>query len=106
MKKIGVVTTIAAVVTAGFLGLSAPTVASPTGTGNAQDTISSLEDQGYHVIVENLSNKPLKDATVVSVGEGPTFQHHDTNHRNNEDYTEYGHDYAPNNVKTIYVTVK
>jgi hypothetical protein len=106
MKKIGVATTIAAVVTAGFLGLSAPAVANPTGTGNAQDTISSLEAQGYHVIVENLSNTPLKDATVVSVGGGPTFEHHDTNRRNHEDYTGYGHEYGPDSAKTIYVTVK
>ncbi|WP_197380070.1 hypothetical protein [Mycolicibacterium mengxianglii] len=106
MKKIGVATTIAAVVTAGFLGLSAPAVAAPTGTGNAQDTISSLEAQGYHVIVNRLSDTPLKDATVVSVGEGPTFQHSDTNLRNHEDYTGHGHEFGPANETTIYVTVK
>ena len=106
MKKFGFATIAASALTAGFLGLAAPAMAAPTGTGNAQDTISSLQDQGYKVVVNRLSDAPLNQASVVSVGEGPTFAHTDTNAGNHESYTGYNRQFAPDNVKTVYVNVK
>ena len=106
MKKFGFATIAATALTAGFLGLAAPAMAAPTGTGNAQDTISSLKDQGYKVVVNRLSERPLNEATVVSVGEGASFTHTDTNAGNHEDYTGYDRQFAPDTVKTVHVTVK
>jgi hypothetical protein len=106
MKKFGFATIAATALTAGFLGLAAPALAAPTGAGNAQDTISSLEDQGYKVIVNRLSETPLDQASVVSVGEGPTFTHTDQNAKNGQSYTGYDRQFAPVNTKTVYVNVR
>ena len=106
MKKLGFATLTATALTAGFLGLAAPALAAPTAAGNAQDTISSLQDQGYKVIVNRLSNSPLSEANVVSVGEGPTFTHTNQNAKATQSYTDYDRQFAPNNVKTVYVNVR
>jgi hypothetical protein len=107
MTKFGFATAIATAATAALLGLAAPAVAAPTGTGNAQDTISSLEDQGYKVIVNRLSTSPLAEANVVSVGEGPTFSHTNPNNGNEGGYgPNSDNQYAPQNTKTVYVNVR
>jgi hypothetical protein len=107
MTKFGFATTIATAATAAFVGLAAPAMAAPTGAGNAQDTISSLQDQGYKVIVNRLSNAPLADAAVVSVGQGPTFPHNNTNNSNQGGYGPNSDSkYAPVNTKTVYVNVR
>ncbi|CAN5160048.1 hypothetical protein BH11ACT6_BH11ACT6_32810 [soil metagenome] len=106
MKKFGFATIAATALTAGFLGLAAPALAAPTGAGSAQDTISSLESQGYKVVVNRLSERSLAEANVVSVGQGPTFSKTDQNAKNNQDYTGYGKQFAPDNVKTVYVNVR
>ena len=107
MKKFGFATVTAAALTAGFLGLAAPALAAPTGAGNAQDTISSLENQGYKVIVNRLSASPLSEASVVSVGQGPTFQHSNTNNGNQGGYgPNSDNQFAPEATKTVYVNVR
>jgi hypothetical protein len=105
MKKFGFATIAATALTAGFLGLAAPALAAPTGAGNAQDTISSLEDQGYKVVVNRLSETPLDQANVVSVGEGPTFSRTQSINGDN-DYTGYDRQFAPVNEQTVYVNVR
>ncbi|CAN5289538.1 hypothetical protein BH11ACT6_BH11ACT6_38050 [soil metagenome] len=105
MNAFGITTITASALTAGFIGLAAPALAAPTGAGNAQDTISSLEDQGYKVIVNRQSNTPLAEANVVSVGEGASFTH--TQSINGADgYTGYDRQFAPKTTKTIYVNVR
>ena len=107
MKKFGFATAAAAALTAGFLGLAAPAMAAPTGAGNAQDTISSLQDQGYKVIVNRLSTAPLSQASVVSVGQGPTFSHTNANAGNEGGYgPNADNQFAPQNTKTVYVNVR
>ena len=107
MTKFGFATAIATAATAAILGLAAPAAAAPTGAGNAQDTISSLQDQGYQVIVNRLSNAPLSEAGVVSVGQGPTFSKTNTNAGNEGGYgAQSDRQFAPENVKTIYVNVR
>jgi hypothetical protein len=73
MKNLAIATAAASALTAAVLGLAAPAMAAPTG-GNAQDTISSLEDQGNRVIVNRESTAPLSDASVVSVTRGPVLR--------------------------------
>ncbi|MBY0290206.1 MAG: hypothetical protein K2X52_24145 [Mycobacteriaceae bacterium] len=77
MKKFGFATVAASALTAAFLGLAAPAIAAPTGPGNAQDTISKLEAQGYQVVVNRLGNAPLEQASVVAVRSGQTYSRTD-----------------------------
>ena len=107
MNAFGITTITATALAAGFLGLAAPALAAPTGAGNAQDTISSLEDQGYKVIVNRQSNAPLSEASVVSIGEGATFSHTNTNNGNQGGYgPNADNQFAPQNTMTVYVNVK
>lgn len=82
------------------LGLAAPAVAAPTGSGNAQDVIASLEDQGYRVVVNRLGMSPLNEATVESVGEGPAFTHNVAADGASSDYS------VPVTTRTVYVNVR
>ncbi|ORA26625.1 hypothetical protein [Mycobacterium aquaticum] len=49
------------------LGLAAPAVASPSGVGSAQDTMTQLEQDGYQVVVTRQGLGPLERCTVNSV---------------------------------------
>jgi hypothetical protein len=107
MKKFGFATIAATALTAGFLGLAAPAFAAPTGAGSAQDTISSLEGQGYNVVVNRQSDRPLSEASVVSVGQGPTFSKTNTNAGNEGGYGAASDKaFAPDHEKTVYVNVR
>jgi hypothetical protein len=75
MKKFGFATVLAGGLAAAVIGLATPAAAAPTGPGNAQDTIASLQQQGYNVIVNRIGDTPLDQATVVAVRPGQT---HDT----------------------------
>jgi hypothetical protein len=107
MKNFGFATITATAVAAGFLGLAAPALAAPTGAGNAQDTISNLQDQGYKVIVNRQSDAPHSEASVVSIGEGATFSHTNANNGNEGGYgPNADNTFAPQNTKTVYVNVR
>lgn len=72
MAKFGLlISALAAAATAGTLVVAAPALAAPTETSAAEDTISSLQDEGHTVIVQNPNNTPLDEATVVGVRQGP-----------------------------------
>jgi len=75
MKKIGATV---AMVGAALIGLAAPSVAAPTGPGNAQQTINELQAQGYTVIVNRIGTAPLDQATVVAIRPGHTYSRTDT----------------------------
>jgi hypothetical protein len=74
MKKFGYATVLAGGLTAAVLGLASPAIAAPSGPGNAQDTITRLEQQGYNVIVNRIGGTPLDQATVVAVRPGQTHE--------------------------------
>ena len=100
MKKFGF-TVIASGLAAAILGFAAPAQAAPTGPGNAQDTISQLQADGYRVIVNRVGSTPLNQATVVAVRPGQTYSR-----------TDSGVPGAGNDIvttvtgKTVYVDVK
>lgn len=99
MKKIGFATVAASALTAAFLGLAAPALAAPTGPGNAQDTISKLEAQGYKVIVNRIGSAPLEQASVVAVRSGQTYSR--------TDHSGPGDDLSTKLLnQTVYVDVK
>jgi hypothetical protein len=74
--------TFATITTAGLTGvtfaLASPASAAPTDTGTAQDTISSLQGQGYTVIVNKTGNAPLGQCTVSAVKPGHTLSRTDS----------------------------
>ncbi|MGE2832574.1 hypothetical protein [Mycobacterium sp. SMC-4] len=74
MKKFTIATAAAAGLSTAILGLAAPAVAAPSGTGNAKDTISQLEAQGNRVIVNRQDSTPLSEANVVAVRPGPELR--------------------------------
>ena len=78
MTKFGFAAAIASGLAAAIIGLAAPAEAAPTGPGNAQQTISELQAQGYNVIVNRIGNTPLEAATVVAVRPGQTFSRTDS----------------------------
>lgn len=100
MKNFGFATLAATALTAGALSLAAPALAAPSGSGNAQDTISSLEEQGYQVIVNRMSTAPVSEANVVSVGEGPAFSHNVAADGSSSDYS------VPVTTRTVYVNIR
>ncbi len=100
MKNLGFATIAATALTAGALGLAAPALAAPSAGGSAQDTISSLEDQGYKVVVNRMSMTPLSEAEVVSIGEGPAFTHNVAADGSSSDYS------VPVTTRTVYVNVR
>ena len=104
MKNVSLAVVVAGLSSAA-IGLSAPALAAPSAPDNAADTISELEAMGFQVIVNRLSAAPLDQATVVSIGEGPTFSHIESGARNRDDYTGYDRQFAPANEMTIYVNV-
>jgi hypothetical protein len=104
MKNLVVV--IATGLSTAAIGLSAPALAAPSAPDNAAHTISELEAMGFQVIVNRLSDTPLDQAGVVSVGAGPTFSHTESGTRNRDDYTGYDRQFAPSNKMTVYVNVR
>ena len=58
---------------AAAIGFAAAAHAAPDGPGNAQQTISQLQTDGYTVIVNRLGTTPLDQAAVVAVRPGQTF---------------------------------
>jgi hypothetical protein len=99
MKKFGFATIVASGLTAAVLGLAAPAVAAPSGPGNAQDTISSLQARGYNVIVNHVGTTPLDQASVVAVRPGQTYSRTDSGNPGDDLLTTV-------TDKTVYVDVK
>lgn len=67
MNALGSAAAAGALATA-VIGLAAPATASPSGVGNAQDTLSQLESQGYDIhVTQQGRGKPLEQASIASV---------------------------------------
>ena len=59
------------------MGLAGAAHAAPSGPSAAQ-TVSQLQAQGYHVILNKVGNGPLDQCTVNSVRPGQTFSRMDS----------------------------
>ena len=99
MKKFGFASLVAGGLTAAVLGLAAPAGAAPSGPGNAQDTITKLQADGYNVIVNRVGGTPLDQATVVAVRPGQTYSRTDSGTPGDSFETTV-------TGKTVYVDVK
>jgi len=99
MKKFGFATVAASALAAAVIGLAGPAQAAPSGPGNAEQTISDLQAQGYTVIVNRLGNAPLDQASVVGVRPGQTYSR--------TDHSGPGDDLSTKLLgETVYVDVK
>ncbi len=78
MKTFGFAAAMATGAVAAIIGLAAPAAATPTGPGNAQQTINELQAQGYTVVVNRIGAAPLDKASVVAVRPGQTYSRTDT----------------------------
>lgn len=74
-KRIGFATAIVGGLAAAIIGLAAPAVAAPSGSGNAVQTIGQLRLQGFTVIVNRLGNTPLDQGEVAAVRQGQSYTH-------------------------------
>ena len=92
-KRFGVATVAASGLAATLIGLAPASQAAPSGTSNARQTISQLQSQGYHVIVNRIGATPIDKAVVVAVRPGTNFTRTDSL---NTGVTQ----------KTVYVDVK
>jgi hypothetical protein len=99
MHKFGIATLISGGLAAAVIVLAAPAAAAPSGPGNAQQTISQLQSEGYNVIVNRVGTTPLDQATVVAVRPGQTFSRTDSGTPGDTFGTTV-------TDKTIYVDVK
>jgi hypothetical protein len=59
---------------AGFVALAAVANAAPTGPSQIDDTVRSLEAEGYNVIVNRTGDAPLSQCSVSAVRPGQTHQ--------------------------------
>ena len=58
----------------GFVALAAVANAAPTGPSQIDDTVRSLEAEGYNVIVNRTGDAPLSQCSVSAVRPGQTHQ--------------------------------
>jgi hypothetical protein len=80
------------------VGLAAPAAAAPTGAENAQQTINSLQSEGYKVIINKVGTTPLDQAMVVAVRPGRPVTQTVTD--------SDGHSYQKVLYTTVYVDVQ
>ncbi|OBG82269.1 hypothetical protein A5733_01385 [Mycobacterium sp. NS-7484] len=99
MMRIGFAAAFAGAAAAAVIGLAAPAQAAPSGPGNAEQTISQLQSQGYKVIVNHVGSTPLNKATVVAVRPGQTYSRTDSGSPGGDLQTTVLN-------KTVYVDVK
>ncbi|MUL85419.1 MULTISPECIES: hypothetical protein [unclassified Mycolicibacterium] len=99
MMRFGFATALVGAAAAAVIGLATPAQAAPTGPGNAQQTISELQSQGYKVIVNHVGSTPLDKATVVAVRPGQTYSRTDSGFPGGSLQTAVVN-------KTVYVDVK
>jgi hypothetical protein len=59
-------------VASGLVALAAVATAAPTGPSQVDDTVSSLEAEGYNVIVNRTGAAPLSQCSVSAVRPGQT----------------------------------
>jgi hypothetical protein len=78
MKTLVITTVTVGALSASALGLAGAVAAAPSGPGSAQDTLNSLQGQGYKVIVNKVGNAPLGQCSVSAVRPGHDIMQPDT----------------------------
>ena len=78
MKKIGLGTLAATALVTAAVGLATTASAAPAGPSPVNTTLSELQMQGYHVIVNRSGTAPLNMCSVNGVRPGQTFSRMDS----------------------------
>lgn len=68
----------AGVMTIAAIGLAGAAGAAPSGTTTAAQTVSALQSEGFHVILNKLGTAPLDQCAVKSVRPGQTYSRMDS----------------------------
>lgn len=71
--KLFLTTAFATAAVAAALGSAAVATAAPSGPSRVEDTVRTLEADGYHVIVNRVGTGQLSSCTVESVHPGQTY---------------------------------
>jgi hypothetical protein len=71
--KLFLTTAFATTVVAAAFGSAAVATAAPSGPSRVEDTVRTLEADGYHVIVNRVGTGQLSSCTVESVHPGQTY---------------------------------
>lgn len=71
--KLFLTTAFATAAVAAALGSAAVGTAAPSGPSRVEDTVRTLEADGYHVIVNRVGTGQLSSCTVESVHPGQTY---------------------------------
>ena len=78
MRKVTFATIATAGLAAATFALASPASAAPSEVGTAQDTINSLQAQGFTVIVNKVGNASLSQCRVSAVRPGQTYSRSDS----------------------------
>ena len=71
--KLFLTTAFATAAVAAALGSAAVATAAPSGPSRVEDTVRTLEADGYHVIINRVGTGQLSSCTVESVHPGQTY---------------------------------
>lgn len=74
MKKTLVATVLGASLVSGTLVLTGVASAAPTGPGQVEETVRTLEASGYNVVLNRTGSEPLSACTVKEVRPGQTHR--------------------------------
>jgi hypothetical protein len=86
MKKFAITTATVGALAATAVGLAEATAAAPTGRSNAADTVQSLREEGYNVMINGAIPGKLSECIVSGVHPTPAIP-------------------APSRFTTVYVDV-
>jgi hypothetical protein len=78
MNSIAIATLAAGGLTAATLGFAGPALAVPTGPSTVEDTVHSLQAQGYTVIVNKVGASPLDQCSLTGLRPGQTYTRTDS----------------------------
>jgi|SRR5690349_10403380 hypothetical protein len=82
MHKMGLATLAATGIAAATIGFAAPATAAPSDGSAVQDTVNSLQNQGYHVVLNKTGSAPLSQCTVTAIRPGQDFRPFSTRDNN------------------------
>lgn len=74
MKNALIATVIGAGLTSGAIALAGIASAAPTGPGQVEQTVKTLEASGYNVVLNRTGSEPLSACTVKEVRPGQTHK--------------------------------
>ncbi|MBV8927605.1 MAG: hypothetical protein JO152_00590 [Mycobacteriaceae bacterium] len=82
MQTIKITTITVTALAAIAVGAAAPVSGAPSGSGSVQDTVNSLQADGYRVILNKTGSAPLAQCTLTAIRPGQQFTPYTTRDEN------------------------